>query len=111
MEAIHNTMDHVMHPEDSRELIQAVRSVNGVIDVDDLRARELGHYVVVDLKISVNPHISVQEGHDIAKQSKQKLIETFPYVLDVLIHVNPYGPSYPYKTDKQERNEFPGIIH
>lgn len=40
MESIHNTMDHVLHEEDTLELRKAVEGVKGVIQVDDLRARE-----------------------------------------------------------------------
>mgnify|MGYP001486714581 CR=1 FL=1 len=97
MESIHNTMDHVLHDEDASELLETIQSVKGVIAVDDLRAREHGHYVIVDVKISVNPKISVMEGHGIAKAVKQELMRRHEHVTDVLIHVNPYDPGYPYK--------------
>ena len=111
MEAIHNTMDHVLHQEDAAELITAVQRVKGVIAVDDLRAREHGHYVIVDLKISVNPKITVLDGHDIAKAVKQQLMKRFIHVSDVLVHVNPYDPGYPYKTMDSEQDDFPTLLH
>ncbi len=112
MEAIHNAMDHVLHEEDSEELVKAVLKSRGVITVDDLRAREHGHYVVVDLKISVNPRITVLEGHDIAKTVKQNLIQKFSHVSDVLVHVNPYDPGYPYKhSDDPEHSDVPNVLH
>src|SRR5699024_1673783 len=73
-ESIHNTLDHVMHAEDAEGLIIAVEKVEGVLAVDQLLAREHGHYVIVDVKIAVNPLISVEEGHAIGKQVKMKLI-------------------------------------
>lgn len=94
MESIHYTMDHVLHDEESGRLIQAVADVPGVMFVDELRAREHGHYWIVDVKISVEPSISVQEGHHIAKATKQRLLEKFPKVSDALVHVNPYVPGY-----------------
>jgi cation diffusion facilitator family transporter len=112
MEAIHNTMDHVLHPEDAEELHQAVLRVHGVIAVDDLRAREHGHYVIVDVKISVNPRITVMEGHDIAKAVKQQLLQKFNHVSDVFIHVNPYDPGFPYKSPEHaDTNEHPPMLH
>ena len=99
VEAIHNTMDHVLHDEDSKELVDAVLSVSGVIEVDELRAREHGHYVIVDVKLSVNPRISVLEGHRIGKRVKQHLMSHFDHVSDVFIHVNPYDPGFPYKSN------------
>jgi cation diffusion facilitator family transporter len=112
MESIHNTMDHVLHREDAQELVQAVQRVKGVITVDDLRAREHGHYVIVDVKISVNPRITVHEGHDIAKAVKQQLMTRFLHVSDVFIHVNPYDPGYPYKNNVDpEQDDAPTLLH
>lgn len=109
MESIHNTMDHVLHEEDTRELYKVVESVPGVINVDELRAREHGHYVIIDVKIGVNPKITVAEGHDIGKEAKNRLIRQFRHVTDVLIHVNPYDPGFPYKQNKDD--DFPSIVH
>ncbi|WP_166238779.1 cation diffusion facilitator family transporter [Paenibacillus turpanensis] len=112
-ESIHNTMDHVLHEEDAKELVDEVQRVRGVMSVDELRAREHGHYVVVDVKISVNPRISVLEGHDIAKSVKHQLLDKFGHVSDVFIHVNPYDPDYPYKVtgaDAEDDNH-PTMLH
>ncbi|MFA9557179.1 cation diffusion facilitator family transporter [Evansella sp. AB-rgal1] len=89
-EAIHNTLDHVLHKEDTEEMLLAAQNVEGVLQVDELLAREHGHYVIVDLKISVNPSITVEEGHAIGKKVKEKLMED-NYVQDVRIHINPYS--------------------
>lgn len=97
-ESIHFTLDHVLHGEEAEELEEAVQQVQGVIEVDDLRAREHGHYVIVDTKISVNPNISVMEGHDIALAVKNELMTRFSIVSDVFVHVNPYDAS-PYKNN------------
>lgn len=112
MESIHNTMDHVLHEEDTLELRKAVEGVKGVIQVDDLRAREHGHYVIVDVKISVNPRITVLEGHDIAKAVKKILMKRFSHVSDVFTHVNPYDPGYPYKNYMRDQMEdHPPFLH
>ncbi|WP_438444282.1 cation diffusion facilitator family transporter [Gorillibacterium sp. sgz5001074] len=112
MESVHNTMDHVLHEEDAAELVQAAQRTKGVITVDGLRAREHGHYVIVDVKISVNPRISVSEGHEIAKSVKQHLMKRFIHVADVLVHVNPYDPGYPYKNNVDpDQDEMPTVLH
>jgi len=111
-ESIHTTMDHVLHKEDAADLIAAVQNIKGVITVDDLRAREHGHYVIVDIKISVNPRISVYEGHEIAKSVKQQLMKRFQHVSDVFVHVNPYDGGYPYKSNADsELLDVPSIFH
>lgn len=110
-EAVHSTMDHVLHREDSADLLETVQRIKGVIAVDDLRAREHGHYVIVDVKISVNPKISVQEGHDIARTVKYTLMKKFSHVSDVFIHVNPYDAGYPYKNADSGQDDYPTLLH
>ena len=112
MEAIHNTMDHVLHEEDTVEMRRTIERVPGVIAIDDLRAREHGHYVIVDVKIAVNPKITVSDGHDIGKEVKHRLIHEHARVSDVFVHINPYDPGYPYKQDVNfDDNERPNILH
>lgn len=95
-ESIHNTLDHVLHEEEARELILEAEKVNGVLHIDDFFAREHGHYLIVDIKVGVNPKISVEQGHQVGKEVKKRLIEKFPNIQDVFIHVNPYYSKYPY---------------
>lgn len=89
-EAIHNTLDHVLHEEDTENMIQQVQAVDGVLDVDELLAREHGYYVIVDIKIAVHPQISVEDGHAIGKKVKNVLMED-GYIHDVRVHINPYS--------------------
>lgn len=93
MESIHSTLDHVLHLEDTVELRSAIERVPGVMRIDSLRAREHGHYQIIDVKIGVNPHMTVEEGHRIGKQVKHELMETFKEVRDVFVHINPYDPK------------------
>ncbi|MCD8509003.1 MAG: cation diffusion facilitator family transporter [Bacillus sp. (in: Bacteria)] len=89
-ESIHNTLDHVLHEEDTKEMYGKAATVPGVRTINELLAREHGHYVIVDIKIGVDPEITVKEGHTIGKLVKEKLMED-QYVQDVRVHINPYG--------------------
>ncbi|MEB1808049.1 MAG: cation diffusion facilitator family transporter [Bacillaceae bacterium] len=88
-QSIHNTLDHVLHEEDTVEMKKAVTSVEGVLNLDEFLAREHGHYVIIDLKIAVDPDITVKEGHAIGKAVKKRLLEE-NHVHDVLVHINPH---------------------
>lgn len=111
-EAITGALDQVLPTERAEELIKAVLGIRGVLSVDELRARVTGHYVIVDVKIGVNPQITVDEGHDIAKAVKSHLMETFGHVSDVFVHVNPYVSEFPYggKSD-DDRDRTATIVH
>lgn len=111
-EAVHSTIDHVLHEEDTQPILDAVQKIKGVIAVNELRAREHGHYVIVDIKLSVNPKISVLEGHEIGKTVKNELLQSFSHVADVFVHINPYDPGYPYKNNvDSEHTHFPTLLH
>ena len=91
-ESIHTAIDHVLHEEETEYLRKAVLSFPDVKQIHELHAREHGHYVIVDLKIAVDPFITVEEGHRIGKKVKEKLL-TLPRVENVMVHINPYHPE------------------
>lgn len=111
-ESIHNVLDHVLHEEDANELLMTVQKVPGVLAVDELRAREHGHYVIVDVKLSVDPQLTVLEGHHIGKEVKRSLMNRHSHVADVFVHINPYDPGFPYpSSDHLNREDKPTVIH
>ncbi|MBP2240549.1 cation diffusion facilitator family transporter [Cytobacillus eiseniae] len=89
-ESIHNTLDHVLHEEDTIELRRVVEEFTEVKQIDQLHAREHGHYVIIDLKISVDPYMTVEDGHRVGKRVKKKLLE-MNNVQNVFVHINPYN--------------------
>ncbi|MDQ0269863.1 cation diffusion facilitator family transporter [Cytobacillus purgationiresistens] len=88
-DSIHNTLDHVLHEEDTLEFKEAVSTVKDVKRLDELHAREHGHYLIIDLKISVDPSMTVEEGHKVGKEVKNRLLQ-FNNVQNVFVHINPY---------------------
>jgi len=91
-ESIHNALDHVLHEEDTVEMKEIVEKIPEVIEINELHAREHGHYVIVDIKVSVDPHITVEEGHRIGKKVKKELL-TVNRVENVFVHINPFNPN------------------
>jgi len=76
--------------ESRRRLLELSRSIEGVCDVHALRTRLSGGGTHVDLHVLVERTLTVQEGHDIARAVKRKLLDEGPRVLDVVVHVEPY---------------------
>jgi cation diffusion facilitator family transporter len=91
-EAIHTTLDHVLHEEEIVPMREAVMQVEGVKKIGSLYAREHGHYVIVDIKVSVDPLITVEDGHRIGKHVKEVLMRQ-DNVQNVFVHINPYSPD------------------
>jgi cation diffusion facilitator family transporter len=91
-ESIHNTMDHVLNDEETAPYKKIVEQTPGVKEINELYARVHGHYVIIDLKVAVDPHITVEEGHLIGKEVKKRLLEE-ANVQNVLVHINPYNET------------------
>jgi len=58
--------------------------------IDRLRARELGHYVLVDIRVGIPGNLTIQEGHDIIRKIKKTIMDKHPEVKEVLVHLNPW---------------------
>src|SRR5699024_5431918 len=89
-EAVSMTIEVLLNEDETRDMMMTVKAVEKVVQVDTLSARSHGSYVIVDIKISVDANITVEEGHRIARNVKQKLIRKHDIVRDVNVHVNPY---------------------
>ena len=76
-----------------QEYINVVNEFQEVKRIDRLRAREHGHYILVDLRISIDHFKTIKEGHDLAKLIKGRLMEKYDNIDEVLIHLNPYFPE------------------
>lgn len=72
------------------DLNQTIAQFNEVKRIDNVRAREHGHYIMVDVRISIDYDKTIQEGHDLAKQIKFTLMQKYNNIEEVLIHLNPY---------------------
>ncbi|GAB3070428.1 cation diffusion facilitator family transporter [Salinicoccus sesuvii] len=89
-EAVSMSLEVVLNDSETETMHETVLAVDKVRQIDRLIARSHGSYVIVDIKISVDADISVEEGHHIARVVKQMLLRNHEEVKDVNVHVNPY---------------------
>ena len=71
----------------------ALRSVEGVEQVHQLRTRRVGSSLYCDVHIVVDGDIPVREGHRIADAARDAVLEEVPSVIEVLVHVDPDDDS------------------
>lgn len=86
-------LEQVLSDEEVEPIADAVRDIEGVIRIDELLARTHGHYMIVDIKVSVDPSITVEDGHFISKRVKKCLTRDFDDIQNVFVHINPYRPD------------------
>lgn len=75
--------------EDLDNYLKIVRMVPGVRAVSDIRCRNYGANVYIDITILVDPKISVQAGHAITEKVESALQKTED-VTAIDVHVEPY---------------------
>lgn len=71
------------------QIKNCIQSIPGVVSVHQLRTRSHGGDIFVDAHIIVNTFISVSEGHHIGEKVHQQLIQKFPQIADVTVHIDP----------------------
>ena len=72
---------------------RTLRAVPGVLDVEALRLRWVGHRVRAEAGIVVDPGLSVVEAHAIASEAHHQLLHHVPKLVDALVHTSPAGPE------------------
>jgi cation diffusion facilitator family transporter len=65
------------------------KRVPGVEDLEKCFARKMGLEFYVDLHVIVNGDLSVREGHRIAHEVKDALLNAYPRISEVLVHIEP----------------------
>ena len=97
-ETFRGAANELMDGQPPRELIHAItmlaESVAGVEHVHEIRGRRSGQYVIVDLKLDMDPDMTVRRSHDIATEVKRLIFEHYPSVGDVMIHINPHDVEH-----------------
>lgn len=101
--SVNGTLAEKPHHENHADYLDTVQRVHGVITIEELKVQEYGQLrqgqVNIDVKVSVNPRITVWEAHEIADRIRKLLLHRFIHVIDANVSVVPYEPGYPYKSN------------
>ena len=93
-EAAHDLMDGAAPADFIAALQTLAESVEHVEHVHEMRARRSGQYMIVDLKLEMDPDMTVKQSHDVATSVKKLIFERYPGVGDVMIHINPHDEEH-----------------
>ncbi|MDA8123811.1 MAG: cation diffusion facilitator family transporter [Deltaproteobacteria bacterium] len=93
-EATHDLMDG-QPPTDLVTAVTAMaEGVPGIEHVHEIRCRRSGQYLIVDLKLDMDPDMTVKQSHALCVEAKRLIFERFPNVGDVMVHVNPHDEAH-----------------
>lgn len=75
------------------ETVEKIRKItlesDGVMGIDDLKTRQFGDKIYIDLEISANGDMLLSEAHDIAETVHDKIEQELPHVKHCMVHINP----------------------
>ena len=80
-------------PDVVQEIKHAVNHTAGVLDVADVRVRWSGHWLHAEVSVAVSPELSVENGHEIAKEVRHQLLHHLRYLYNATIHIDPATAS------------------
>ena len=88
-DAMHDLMDRAVDEQEVEAIRRTLVDTPGVSGVHDVRTRKMGDMIVVDAHIEVDASITVEAGHDIAVEARQRVLKRHR-VLNLMTHVDPW---------------------
>ena len=85
----HDLMDGQPPQEILTRITGTAEEIPGVVRVHGIRGRRSGQYLIIDLKLEMDPELTVKQSHVIATNVKILIFNRFANVGDVMIHINP----------------------
>lgn len=84
-----------------RSVRETARDVPRVLGLDVCHVRKMGLVFFVDLHVLVDRNMTVEAGHQVAHEVKDRIRAAEPRIRDVLVHIEP-GNAHPESAGKQE---------
>jgi cation diffusion facilitator family transporter len=82
-------LDTAPGPRLEQEVRSVASTVSGVIGLEKCHVRKVGFRYYVDLHIVVEGTLTVRQGHNIAHDVEDAVLEQVPQIAEVLVHVEP----------------------
>ncbi|MEJ2044398.1 MAG: cation diffusion facilitator family transporter [Reinekea sp.] len=87
-DAAQDLIDRGVSPEQAEKYTQALKNIDGILDVHNLRTRLMASDVLIDAHIQVAPRLTISEAHQINDYATDQLKKTHPEIQDVTLHID-----------------------
>lgn len=91
--ALGEIMDENLYEDMVEDIKSKSKNVSGVLDTEKCFVRKIGMSYIVDIHAIVDSELSVKEGHDIAHNLKDYLMQQMPQISNVFVHIEPFNPE------------------
>jgi cation diffusion facilitator family transporter len=108
-DALHQLMDRAASDAEVQAIRNTILATPGVLEVHDLKTRQMADMIVADAHIVVAANITVREGHDIVVAARRSVLQRHR-VLNLMTHVDPAeSPDHDHDPVTQIRRPHPTI--
>lgn len=81
--------DAGMSQKDRKNIQTLIQGIPHVKGTHRIRSRKIGGSFFMDLYLEVDGNLTVHQGHDISGTVRQTLMNQYPKIIDVMIHLEP----------------------
>ena len=86
---IYRRLMDAVDPALTDEAVESLRGTPGVVGVDNVRLRWVGHRLRAEVGIEVDPRLDLMASHEIANEAHHRLLHRVPKLVDATVHVSP----------------------
>ncbi|WP_027469678.1 cation diffusion facilitator family transporter [Deefgea rivuli] len=88
-DAMHDLMDRAVDEATIEQIRQTLLGTPELIGIHALKTRKMGDLILVDVHLEVDRTMSVEQGHHIAVQARERVLAQHVDVLNLMTHVDP----------------------
>ncbi|KAK1928697.1 Metal tolerance protein C1 [Phytophthora citrophthora] len=88
LDSVQELTDNTVEAEVLETLQEVSRGVDDVLHVSQVRARRMGPYTLVDLRVHLDARTSISMAQQISKRVRLHILQQVPDVTEVLVHID-----------------------
>lgn len=111
-DSLKELVDTAVSDQRRAQFESCILAIEGILGITSLRSRLSGGRIILEIRLLVNPRISVSEGHQLGEIASKALIGQFSDISEVLVHIDPmsHGEASSISTDITDLPERAEII-
>jgi cation diffusion facilitator family transporter len=106
---IYKRLMDAVDPELTDVAAAVARTTPGVVDVEHVRLRWIGHRIAADTGIVVADNLDLVAAHDISNEVHHRLLHEVPKLSDVTIHISPASAPGVDRHEVLQHHAAPGM--
>lgn len=96
--AINELLETSLPKEQTDEITEIIRSVDGVKGLHNLRTRKIGNAIAIDVHVKMDGDLRLTEAHEIASRIEQTIRDRYGEGSLINVHMEPYKTKAPKDT-------------